>query len=91
MQHVKRLSALMSEQTLHSQEEVSRVSLKGLEVSPPPHPLLCVPPTRCGGLRDGLVDAGAEAAADGDVAGRVVGLPTLVPQLLLPPPLCSSV
>lgn len=48
-------------------------------------------PTRCGGLWDGLVHAGAEAAADGDVAGGVVGLPALVPQLLLSPPLCSSV
>lgn len=54
-------------------------------------PSLCVGPTRCGGLRDGLVHAGAEAAADGDVAGGVVGLPALVPQLLLSPPLRSSV
>lgn len=47
--------------------------------------------TRCGGLRHGLVDAGAETAADGDVTGGVAGLTTLVPQLLLPPPLRSSV
>lgn len=51
---------------------------------------LCAP-TRRGGLWDGLVDAGAEAAADGNVAGGVVGLPTLVPQFLLSPPLCSSI
>lgn len=51
----------------------------------------CGGPTRCGGLWDGLVDAGAEAAADGNVTGGVVGLPALVPQLLLSPPLCSSV
>lgn len=47
--------------------------------------------TRCGGLWDGLVDAGAEAAADGNVTGGVVGLSALVPQLLLSPPLCSSI
>lgn len=47
--------------------------------------------TRCGGLRHGLVDAGAEAATDGDVTGGVAGLTTLVPQLLLPSPLRSSV
>lgn len=47
--------------------------------------------TRCGGLWDGLVDARAKAAADGDVAGGVVGLPALVPQLLLSPPLCSPI
>lgn len=52
---------------------------------------MCGGPTRCGGLRDGLVDAGAEAAADGNVTGGVIGLSTLVPQLLLSPPLCSSV
>lgn len=50
-----------------------------------------VGPTRCGGLWDGLVDAGAKAAADGNVTGGVVGLPALVPQLLLSPPLCSSI
>lgn len=48
-------------------------------------------PTRCSGLWDGLVDAGAKAAADGNVTGGVVGLAALVPQLLLSPPLCSSV
>lgn len=51
----------------------------------------CGGPTRRGGLRDGLVDAGAKAAADGDVTGGVVGLSALVPQLLLSPPLRSSV
>ena len=48
-------------------------------------------PTWRGGLRDGLVDAGAEAAADRDVTGGVVGLATLIPELLLSPPLCSPV
>lgn len=47
--------------------------------------------TWCGGLRHGLVDAGAEAAANGDVTGGIAGLTTLVPELLLPPPLRSSV
>lgn len=51
----------------------------------------CGGPTRCGGLWDGLVDAGAKAAADRNVTGGVVGLPALVPQLLLSPPLCSSI
>lgn len=50
----------------------------------------CGGPTRGGGLGDGLVHAGTEAAADGDVAGGV-GLAPLVPQLLLSPPLGSSV
>lgn len=53
--------------------------------------LCCGGPTRCSGLWDGLVDAGAKAAADGNVTGGVVGLPALVPQLLLSPPLCSSI
>lgn len=48
------------------------------------------PTWRCG-LRDGLVDAGVEAAADGDVVGGGAGLPPLVPQLLLTPPLRSPV
>ena len=47
--------------------------------------------TRCDGLWGGLVDAGAEAAADGDVAGGVVGLTTLVSQFFLSPPFRSSV
>lgn len=51
----------------------------------------CGGPTRCSGLWDGLVDAGAKAAADGNVTGGVVGLPALVPQLLLSPPLRSSI
>lgn len=48
-------------------------------------------PTWCCGLWDGLVDARVEAAADRDVTGGVAGLPALIPQLLLSPPLRSSV
>lgn len=48
--------------------------------------------TTCGGgLWQRLVEAAAEAAADGDVVGRVGALTALISQLLLPPPLCSSV
>lgn len=47
--------------------------------------------TWCGGLRERLVDAAAKAAADGDVGGWVGALAALIPQFLLPPPLCSSV
>lgn len=54
-------------------------------------PVECGRRTGCGGLWDGLVDAGAEAAANGNVTGGVVGLSALVPQLLLSPPLCSSI
>lgn len=47
--------------------------------------------TRSAGLWDGLVDAGVEAAADGNVAGGVAGLSSLVPQFLFSSPFGSSV
>lgn len=46
--------------------------------------------TGCAGLRDLLVNAGAETAANWNVAGAA-GLSALVPQLFFSPPLCSSV
>lgn len=47
--------------------------------------------TRSAGLWDALIDAGVEAAADGNVAGGVAGLSSLVPQFLFSPPFGSSV
>lgn len=47
--------------------------------------------TRGGWLRDRLVNACAETTTDGNVAGSVAGLSSLVPQLLFPSPLGPSV
>lgn len=44
-----------------------------------------------GRLRDRLVNACAETTTDGNVAGGVAGLSSLVPQLLFPSPLGPSV
>ena len=47
--------------------------------------------TGCAGLRDLLINAGAEAAADWNVAGVAAGLPALIPQLFFSSPFSSSV
>lgn len=47
--------------------------------------------TWCGRLGQRLVGGGAEAAADGNVAAGAGYLSTLISQLLLSSPLCSSV
>lgn len=47
--------------------------------------------TRGGRLRDRLVNACAETTTDGNVAGSVAGLSSLVPQLLFPSPLGPSI
>lgn len=44
-----------------------------------------------GRLRDWLVNACTETTTDGNVAGSVAGLSSLVPQLLFPSPLGPSV
>lgn len=46
---------------------------------------------RRGGLWDGLVDAGAETAADGNMTRCVAGLSSLIPQLFFSSPFGPSI